>query len=126
RTRRVPSARGGAVGRVRELRESSTPAERVLWDRLRGRRFLGLKFRRQFPIEGFVTDFCCYEMRLVVELDGGIHDESAQAAHDENRDFVLHSLGFRILRFPNDRVLHATDLVLEEIARSAGLEYRLG
>jgi very-short-patch-repair endonuclease len=97
----------------------------VLWERLRGRQFLGLKFRRQFPIEGFITDFCCYELRLIVELDGGIHGEAAQVAHDENRDAVLRSLGFKILRFPNDRVLQGMDLVLEEIARSAGLEYRL-
>jgi very-short-patch-repair endonuclease len=121
----VPSARGGAVGRVRELRESLTPAEQVLWERLRGRRFLGLKFRRQFPVEGFVTDFCCYERRLVVELDGGIHGDPEQVAHDENRDSVLRSLGFKILRFPNDSVLQGMDLVLQEIAKAAGLEYRL-
>jgi very-short-patch-repair endonuclease len=50
-----------------------TPAEQILWDRLRGRRFQGLKFRRQHPLGRFIVDFYCAEHRLVIELDGGIH-----------------------------------------------------
>ena len=96
----------------------------MLWNRLRGRQFLGLKFRRQFPIEGFIADFCCYELRLIVELDGGIHGEADRITHDENRGTYLRSIGFTILRFSNDRVLEDLDLVLQEIARTARLEHR--
>ena len=101
------------------MRDSQTWAERVLWEQLRGRRFLGLKFRRQFPIDGFVADFCCYELRLVVELDGDIHQEVAQAARDQNRDSHIRSCGYTILRIPNERVLHDLLAVLREIAEAA-------
>ncbi|HYN19743.1 MAG TPA: endonuclease domain-containing protein [Thermoanaerobaculia bacterium] len=123
--RRTPSSRPGAVGRVRELRDSATPAEKVLWSRLRARRFLGLKFRRQFPLEGFVPDFCCYELRLLVEIDGGIHDEPSHTERDHNRDAYLRSLGFTILRFPNERILRDLPAVLEEIATAARLTHQL-
>ena len=60
---------------ARDLRKRLTPAERILWRLLRDRRLKGLKFRRQFPIGPFVVDFCCYELRLVIELDGEVHAE---------------------------------------------------
>ena len=125
RARRAPSARPGAVGRVRELRDQDTWTERVMWERLRGRRFLGLKFRRQFPIDGFISDFCCYELRLVVELDGGVHEEPSQAARDQSRDAHIRSLGYTILRFPNKEVLHDMAAVLRKIAEAARLTHLL-
>ena len=123
--RRAPSLKPGAVGRVRELRDQDTWAERVMWEQLRGRRFLGLKFRRQFPIDGFISDFCCYQLRLVVELDGRIHEEPCQAARDQNRDAHIRSLGYTILRFPNETVLHDMTTVLRKIAEAARLAHRL-
>ena len=118
-SRRVRCSRPAPTGRARELREQMTSAEQQLWERLRGRRFLGLKFRRQFPVQGYVADFCCYEKKLIVELDGGIHEDSAQIAHDENRDLFLQSLGFKIVRFPNEQVLEDPDSVLQAIAFAA-------
>src|SRR5215203_1283632 len=115
RARRVPSSKPGAVGRVRELRDQDTWAERVMWEQLRGRRFLGLKFRRQFPIDGFVSDFCCYELRLVVELDGRVHEETSQAQRDQYRDAHIRSLGYAILRFPNEMILNELPAVLQKI-----------
>ncbi|MEJ7747496.1 MAG: DUF559 domain-containing protein, partial [Luteimonas sp.] len=56
---------------ARALRNASTDAERHLWQQLRGRRLAGLKFRRQFPIAGYIADFACVEARLVIEVDGG-------------------------------------------------------
>ena len=86
---------------ARELPEESTPAEEALWARLRGRQVLGLKFRRQFPINRYIADFCCPELRLVIEVDGTVHETEAQIAHDQNRGEYLQSLGYYVLRFTN-------------------------
>jgi very-short-patch-repair endonuclease len=90
-----------------------------MWDLLRHRRLRGLKFRRQFAIATFVADFCCYSLRLIVELDGDVHAEPAQAAHDENRDEYLGSRGYKILRIPNHRLFQDPESVLEEICQVA-------
>jgi very-short-patch-repair endonuclease len=105
--------------RARELREGSTPAEEALWERLRGRQILGLKFRRQYPINRYIADFCCPELRLVIEVDGAVHDTEAQTAHDQNRGEYLQSLGYYILRFPNEEILLSSRTVLEKIAQAA-------
>jgi very-short-patch-repair endonuclease len=107
----------GAVGRAKRLRRQSTAAEEVLWERLRSRQFLGLKFRRQVPIGQYIADFYCHDRRLVLELDGGIHDEPRQQSHDGNRDLNLTTLGYTILRFTNEEVLRNLDLVLETTRR---------
>ncbi len=104
---------------MRELRRRQTPAEQALWEMLRDRRLDGLKFRRQFPISIFVTDFCCFNLKLVVELDGGVHETRDQTAHDENRDFFLRSVGYTILRFPNEHVFADPDSILRQIAAEA-------
>jgi very-short-patch-repair endonuclease len=65
----------------------------------------------------YVADFYCHALKLVVELDGGIHDTIEQTAHDENRDANLRALGYSILRFTNQQVLETPELVLAEIAR---------
>ncbi len=110
---------GGGRARVRELRREQTPAEKALWEMLRGRRLSGLKFRRQFPITPFIADFCCFELKLIVELDGEVHTPRPQAAHDENRDFYLRSLGYTILRFPNGRVFSDPESLLRSITDAA-------
>jgi very-short-patch-repair endonuclease len=60
---------------ARELRQELTPAEKVLWQALRDKQLAGFKFRRQHPIDRFIADFYCAACKLIVELDGGIHDE---------------------------------------------------
>ncbi len=90
-----------------------TEAEQAIWKRLRGRRFVNLKFRRQFPIGPYIADFCCFERKLVVELDGGQHVE--QQAYDVQRDEFIEARGFRVIRFWNDVVLRETDSVIEQI-----------
>ena len=101
---------------ARRLRSASTDAELALWERLRARRLMQMKFRRQFPISGYYADFVCLEKKLVIELDGGQHaDRMAQDAH---RTAVLAKSGFRILRFWDNEVLKNIDAVLEEILRS--------
>ena len=84
------------------MRAAPTDAERRLWQLLRGHRLGGLKFRRQVPLDGIILDFVCFEARLVVEVDGGQHADSAA---DALRDRRLAGLGFRVLRFWNNDVL---------------------
>jgi very-short-patch-repair endonuclease len=114
----LPEDRETSV-RARELRRSATEAETALWGLLRHRRLRGLKFRRQFPIATFVADFCCYSICLIVELDGEVHHEPAQVAHDKNRDTYLRSRGYKILRIPNHRLCQAPESVLDEIFQAA-------
>ena len=100
---------------ARELRNSATDAERKLWQHLKGRQMQGAKFRRQYPIAGYVADFASPDLRLVVELDGGQHLQRREC--DEQRSRRMACNGYRILRFWNDDVLLRTDDVLAEIVR---------
>ncbi len=102
------------IERARELRKSQTPAEVLLWELLRSRRFLGAKFRRQHKIEQFIADFYCHEARLVVELDGAVHQ--TQTLKDQDRDQWMQANGITVLRFSNDAVFDQTEAVLREIA----------
>jgi type I restriction enzyme R subunit len=111
----------GLVDRARELRQKKTPAEEIAWEVLRDRRFLGLKFRRQHQIGNYIADFFCAEQRLVIELDGDVHFLPDVAAKDAQRDTTLRSLGYNVLRFPNQLVLDQVDSFLEKIADAAGL-----
>ncbi len=104
--------------RARELRREQTPAEDALWARLRDRQVLGFKFRRQVAIQGYIADFCCPELKLIIELDGAVHLEEAQVAHDQNRDAYLKTLGYTILRFPNEMALLSGRTLVEDITRT--------
>jgi very-short-patch-repair endonuclease len=88
--------------RAKELRQRMTPAEHILWERLRDCQLSGLKFRRQHPIGACIVDFYCAKARLVIELDGGIHRQQVEA--DANRSQALEGQGYRVLRFTNQRV----------------------
>ena len=74
------------------------------------------KFRRQMPIDSFVVDFCCIEVRLIVELDGGQHADE-KASYDDLRTRQLKALGFRVVRFWNSEMLQETEGVIQEIGR---------
>ena len=115
----MPFPRQSTLIRARRLREESTLAEQALWERLRNRRFMDLKFRRQFPIGPYVADFYCHSLKLVVELDGGIHEIEPQISHDENREANLGALGYSVLRFTNQEILESPQSVLAEISRFA-------
>ncbi len=105
------------VGLAKRLRRDQTDAERTLWFRLRDRRLSGLKFKRQMPIHHYVVDFCCSDVRLIVELDGGQHGVCAEA--DAARTKRLEELGYLVLRFWNNDVLTNIDGVLETIVSTA-------
>ncbi len=108
RTARTPMAK--------RLRRQPTQAETLLWQRLRNRQLDGRKFKRQFPIDRFVVDFCCTEARIIVELDGGQHGQ--QAEKDSARTEILSAMGYLVVRFWNNDVLSNIDGVLETIART--------
>ncbi|MEM7035149.1 MAG: endonuclease domain-containing protein [Chloroflexota bacterium] len=95
------------------LRKTMTPAEQTLWEYLRGKQIEGLKFRRQHPLGPFIVDFYCAACRLVVEVDGGIHDDQQEA--DAARTEQLEAYGYRVIRFRNEAVLGNTDDVLAQI-----------
>ena len=96
----------------RKLRKAMTDAEKKLWRQLRGKQFDGHKFRRQHPFGDFILDFVCLEAKLVIEVDGGQHNESAQ---DLVRDQTLQKAGFRVMRFWNNQVLNEIEAVVEAI-----------
>ncbi len=97
--------------RAKELRASMTIAEQVLWERLRAGRLNGLNFRRQHPISKYIVDFYCHQYKLVIELDGNVHQEKDQKERDLGREEELKSLGLHIIRFSNESVLHDTNEV---------------
>jgi very-short-patch-repair endonuclease len=106
----------GNIGNARRLRRDQTDAERTLWFRLRDRRLLGFKFRRQAAINQYVVDFCCADARLIIEIDGGQHAERTEK--DLNRTQILESMSYIVLRFWNNDVMQNIDGVLEEIVRT--------
>jgi|SRR5579875_1227690 very-short-patch-repair endonuclease len=104
---------GNARARAREMRSHPTSAEGLIWSRLRRRNVAGAKFRRQYPLLGFIADFCCVEHKLVIELDGDSHGD--REAYDAWRTEKLAARGFRVLRFSNEEVRQNLDGVLEVI-----------
>jgi type I restriction enzyme R subunit len=123
RGQEIPHYRGGfqfagMVEKARELRQTQTPAEDVLWELLRDRRFLGLKFRRQQQVGDYIPDFFCAEYGLIVEADGEVHQTEAAAKKDKTRDAALTTQGFKIVRLPNALILNDTESALKHIASS--------
>ncbi|SDW36973.1 DUF559 domain-containing protein [Nitrosomonas communis] len=98
---------------ARELRKNQTDAEKLLWGLLRDYRFAGRKFRRQHPINRYILDFYCHELKLAIELEGGQHNEDTTQQYDEERTRLLNEQGIRLIRFWNNEVLQQTDSVLE-------------
>ena len=99
--------------RARRLRRNQTDAEARLWSRLR-RNALGVSFRRQHPLDPYIVDFVCLEARLIIEADGGQHNEE-RAEHDARRTAWLREHGYDVLRFWNNDILSNTDGVIEVI-----------
>ena len=106
----------GLVETARELRGKQTPAEEMFWELVRNRKFLDLKFRRQHQVGSYVVDFYCDQHKLVIELDGGIHNTRKEK--DQKRDRYLESQGFRVLRIKNEELLRSPQTILEQIAQN--------
>ena len=106
----------GMKERARELRQKQTPAEEALWQMLRDRQCLDLKFRRQHQFGGYILDFYCAEKKLAVELDGAPHATEARKKVDAKRDAYLKSQGVTVLRFENHLVFDAPEQIFTAIA----------
>ena len=102
---------------ARKLRLGMTEAEQTLWSRINKRQLDGFRFRNQHPIGRYIADFYCHELKLIIEIDGGIHNERKE--YDENRDFFLEAGGYTILRFTNNQVTSEINSVLEIIRTKA-------
>jgi len=104
--------------KARELRKKQTSTEKILWECLRGNRFFGFKFRRQHNIASFIVDFYCHGAKLVIEIDGKIHDEKNQESNDKNRDEWLKSQGLKVLRIKNEIIINNLEEALDIIAEN--------
>lgn len=96
----------------RQLRREMTAQEKRVWDAVRGRKLDGFQFRRQQVIDGFIADFYCDQVGVVLELDGAVHD--SQTDYDAHRDAVIASCGLVVIRIPNDRIDRDLSAVLSE------------
>jgi len=101
--------------RARDLRKALTVSERRLWNWLRKRTFCGYKFRRQFPIDRFILDFYCPELRLAIEVDGHQHEQIHTFQYDDARTARLERLGIRVFRIPNELLAKDSWMVEEQL-----------
>ncbi|RKN83283.1 endonuclease domain-containing protein [Ulvibacterium marinum] len=101
--------------RRKELRQNLTPAEAFLWKYLQHKKLAGRKFRRQHSIGNYIVDFYCASERLIVELDGEVHNNSVAAEKDERRTKYLENLNYKVIRFENKMVFDHLTSVLQEI-----------
>ncbi|MEP6747207.1 MAG: DUF559 domain-containing protein [Bacteroidota bacterium] len=99
---------------AKEMRKGHTEAEEILWQELRNNN-LGEKFRRQHPIDKYIADFICLQKRLIVEADGGYHEDAEQKKYDEERSKTLNEIGFKVIRFTNDEIIKNTKTVITKI-----------
>nr|WP_290227607.1 DUF559 domain-containing protein [Trichocoleus desertorum] len=98
---------------AKRLRYHLTPAEQLLWQALKGKQLYGLKFRCQHPVGPFIADFLCAKHKLIIELDGAVHDQ--QTEYDGARTQKLNEFGYRVIRFRNQEVFANLDAVLEQV-----------
>ena len=110
---------GTPIKRARRLRREATLPERLLWSKLRNGQLAGLKFRRQHPVGPYIADFACFDLKLLVELDGDTHGAEAQVRRDASRTAYLEREGWRVIRFWNVDVMDSLDEVLEQIEEAA-------
>jgi len=117
-----PEIRLVAKKLCRELRKNQTKAEKILWEEIRNRKVIGKKFYRQHPLfhdylgkeTFYIADFYCYESKLVIELDGGVH--KTRKMEDKLKDETINLLGISVIRFKNEEVLRNIKKVIQRIA----------
>ena len=99
---------------ARKLRKNPTAQERKLWNILRNKQFYGYKFLRQYPIEPYIVDFICREKKIIIEIDGGQHNQPAEIEYDKTRSIFLNSKGYKVIRFWNHEIDTNIDGVLSD------------
>lgn len=98
---------------ARQYRQEPTQAEAFLWSRLRFQQIIGIKFRRQHPIDRFIVDFYCHQVKLIIEVDGAVHEYSME--EDKTRQEFLEGMGFKVVRFRNEEVMNDIERVVRQI-----------
>ena len=106
---------------ARNLRQTSGLAEQKVWALVRSGKIDGHRFRRQHPIGRYIVDFACQRLRLVLEIDGGVHDLDEVAQRDLDRQRSIEALGWNVLRFTNEQALGEPYLILSSIRQYAAL-----
>ncbi len=101
--------------RAKAMRIEMTHAEKAVWELLRSKKMLGYRFKAQHPIDIFIADFYCHELKLVIEIDGGIHRSKEQKEYDMGREAVLECFDISVIRFTNDEVDNDIEQVRKEI-----------
>jgi very-short-patch-repair endonuclease len=101
--------------KAKALRNNMTEAELLLWEQLKGKKMLGLRFRPQHPIDIFIADFYCHPIKLVIEVDGEIHMSKEQKEYDIGRTGELNYWGIEVIRFTNEEIENNIKKVIETI-----------
>ena len=101
------------IEQARQMRAEPTPAEELIWKKLRKRQLDGIKFRRQHIIEQFIVDFYCPKAKLVIEIDGPVH--LGQKEHDQEREKLLTEMDYQVVRFNNAEIKNHIDQVMAAI-----------
>ena len=103
--------------RAAELRRNMTRAEKLLWQGLRSKKILNLTFRRQHPVNMFIADFYCHKARLVIEIDGSIHEIEGSREKDKGREDEFEKFGIKTIRFTNNEIFESLCRVIEDIKK---------
>ncbi len=105
------------MDRAKQLRRRMTEPEKIVWEIVRENSILGLKFRRQHPINNYIADFYCHKVKLVVEIDGETHNQESAKLYDEHRTNVMNSFGIEVIRFNNKVILSNISFVRKTIEK---------
>ncbi len=105
------------TAKARILRKNMTEQERLLWQYLKKRSINNFKFRRQYPIGNYIVDFVCLEKRLIIEIDGGQHNQSENVLYDQKRTQYIEKFGYKVIRFWNNEIENNIEGVYEEILK---------
>ena len=111
------NAKPNIFEKAKALQNNMTDAELILWEKLKGKQMLGLRFRSQHPIDIFIADFYCHSIKLVIEVDGGIHKTEAQKEYDIGRTAELNYWDIEVIRFTNEQIENDINQVIKEIER---------
>ena len=104
--------------KAKQMRENMTEYESILWEHLKSKQMKGFRFKAQHPIARFIADFYCHKAKLVIEVDGNLHNSSEGQEYDQGRSYEMERFGIRIIRFTNEQVKNNIDLVRQEITKA--------
>ena len=108
--------------KAKELRKNMTPQERKLWKILRNHQFYDFEIRRQYPIDKYIVDFICRKKKIIIEIDGGQHNEKETIEYDKKRSFDLNKLGYKVVRFWNNDIDKNIEGVYKILQKEFGID----